>query len=220
LKRYIFLYFLAGGYLNAQNLYISSGVYYNSVSTTVFNARIQNLQKYKASVTSMDFINILFEIVLDNRISLKTGLYRHSDYFKYERYYGDSGGARFTWEGGPYDFNARSIDIPLLLSYNFKLSRSISHIDAGPYFGHLFYSGAPHDLLIGHQDFGANLSFGIGGTKWQFTTYSLIGIHNMLEPINYYGLRVDSPEKARGITIGFNLTRIISFKKNRNSEPE
>jgi hypothetical protein len=204
MKKLIFLLSFFSSALQAQNLYLSSGISYNSMSTTVYNDRLHSYQKTISHKSSIDFINVMIEKKISGSLSLKTGIYNHVEFFQYERYYADMMGGRLSWEGGKYDFKVRNFDIPLLLSFNLETSGEVFNVSAGPYLGYCFYKYPPHDLPLEHSDFGINVSAGIGSSKWQVNAYLFAGQKNLVTNAN---------EEAKGYTIGLNISRVLSIKK-------
>lgn len=212
----IFFFFLSF-FLEAQNLYLSSGFYVSSMSVSIDDPRQgYGTDDYKNSSGSIDFINILIETKMDkNSLSIKSGLYLNKEICDYQIIYSDNNPGTDTWSWKSYDQSVKiqSVKIPFLLVYNInnKESRGKIHIDAGPYFGYNYrikykWEDTPNSLT--GFDFGGEFLMGFGAKKWQFSWYLLAGFKNLVKQPNDFSF-----VKARGMILGFNLTRILNLER-------
>ena len=116
--------------LSAQNLYISSGIYFSMMNIEVENVHIGTASTLYINETSyhFDFINIFFEKELSNDVSLKTGFYlntKSGNFIHNELFMAGLHGSS-TIKPHRNIFSFSTIDFPLLLTYNLIEKKRIS----------------------------------------------------------------------------------------------
>ena len=143
--------------LSAQNLYISTGIYFSGMNIEVENVHIgtaNTLDKFNETSYHFDFINMFFEKELNSHLSLKTGFYlntKSGNFIHNELFLAIYGSIK------PHRniFSFSTIDFPLLLTYNLmeKENKFRLNINIGPYFGLGLFGkeyGAPVRLFTHH----------------------------------------------------------------------
>jgi hypothetical protein len=213
----------------AQNLYISTGLYFSKTQTVVMNDHISDPfsssgpvkgpEKFDKTSFYPNLINILFAKNLGKHLSLKTGFYIHSNKGTWtEIFYDMSVHGNWSWREHSYinNFSLKEIDLPLLLSYNINKGEKkfgVKNLNIGPYFGYI-YKGtddatSSFPVYLYRFDYGCNLSVGFGSEKWQISIYLLKGIRNLYKHNIYYpNLQRVTPDM-----LGVNLTRVIYFSE-------
>ena len=207
--------------LSAQNLYISSGIYFSVMNIEVENVHIgtaSTLDKFNETSYNFDFINIFFEKELSNHVSLKTGFYlntKSGNFIHNEIFMAGLHGSSII-KPHSNNFSFSTIDFPLLLTYNLieKEDKYRLSINIGPYLG-LGICGKEYGATtspfyppyLSRFDYGFNLSTGFGSKKWQITCYVLHGGKPTSNTSDNHA------DKVRSSILGLNLTRVIYLSK-------
>ena len=198
--------------LSAQNIYISSGIYFSGMNIEVENVHIgtaNTLDKFIETSYHFDFINILFEKELNNHLSLKTGFYLNT---KSGNFIHNELFMHYGIKSHRNNFSFSTIDLPLLLTYNLmdKENKFRLNINIGPYFGLGIFgkeygvSNSPfYPEYLSRFEYGFNLSTGFGVKKWQISCNFLYGGKPTSVTSDNHA------DKVKCTVIGINLTRVI-----------
>ena len=114
IRQIILLLSLASPVISAQNIYLSSGVTFNSTTIKIINSQNGNLDDYKAHKFAIDYLNILTEIEISDKSSFKTGIYFHPEYFEYNTSERDSYGGTTHYYYNANKILKRNLDFPFL----------------------------------------------------------------------------------------------------------
>lgn len=212
-------------FLNAQNIYVSSGLYSSRISINqdypvqgsdeLDPNREFRPKDVNYSYPGIDFINILAEIKISNSISVKSGVYyQHIVTYEFFQWmYIPAPGLTnqvHYWHINKISDDFPKFEFPLLLAYNFfdDQKKIKLHIDFGPYLGYGIFKEVPYQERydVYNFDFGGEILVGFGVKKWQLSCYFLNSFRNLAKPSRIL-------HEAKEQVLGFNLTRVFNLRK-------
>ena len=207
--------------LSAQNLYISSGIYFSRMKIEVENVHTgtaSTLDKFNEASYHFDYINIFFEKELGNQVSLKAGFYlniKSGNFIHNELFMAGLHGSSII-KPHRNNFSFSTIDFPILLTYYLieKEDKFRLNINIGPYLGLGIFgeeygstTSAFYPSYLSRLEYGFNLSTGFGFEKWQMSCYFLHGGKPASVTSDNHA------DKVRSSILGLNLTRVIYLSK-------